>query len=189
MPILPGRRYRPRRNLVSETEKAFSGETLQARGPFRLQGRVRRDGRRGRYLRLGVLIRKNQSIVKYRYAKNGYDLLTQARDRAVEADLNRVMPEAGHIWRGFRVPVAKIPVTRKGEIDVEFELRPFPPGRSQRIRIVYQPGTDPSFANGHYDYGVSRITRPRQLRSRTKRSARTTAGGRSSRRRTQQRSS
>ena len=158
--ILGGRRYRPRRYLTSHTRKAFSGNSLESKGTFTVRDRP--DARvRATHLKLGVLIKANQRIERYRYTANGYNLLRYAANKAVAADLNRVMPKRGHVWMGFLIPFRRIPVAVKGKLGVEFTLTPFLPGSSQTIRIVYQPASDRSFANRHYNYGVSRISRPR----------------------------
>src|SRR5262245_38149165 len=97
-PMQPGRQYRPRRYLTSHTRKACSGDALETKGSFEVQDRPDRRLRE-RHLKVGVLIKVDQSIERYRYTANGYDLLRYAANKAVEADLNRVMPKRGHVWR------------------------------------------------------------------------------------------
>ena len=71
---------------------------------------------RATHLKLGVLIKANQRIERYRYTANGYNLLRYAANKAVAADLNRVMPKRGHVWMGFLIPFRRIPVAVKGKL-------------------------------------------------------------------------
>lgn len=160
MPLTRDGRYDPKKVLKSKTTKKLVGDGLDTAGLVEVD--VMSGGLPlGPTIRIGLLVKANQTIRKFRYRSSNHDVLT-SHDPAVEADLNATLLRPWEKdtlkWVGFSVPIEKIPVSAtfygKMNVDVEFSLKPFAAGSAQDMVIVFQPGSE-SFGNGHFNYGVS----------------------------------
>jgi hypothetical protein len=160
MPLKHGQRYDPKKVLDSKTIKTIVGDGLDTAGVVELD--VMSGGLPvGPTVRLGLLVKANQTVRKFRFRSTNHDVLS-GYDAAIEADLNatllRPWEKGTRKWVGFSLPLQKIPSkisNGKIDLDVEFSLKPFTANGAQEMVIVFQPGDETSFGNGHFNYGVS----------------------------------